>query len=309
MNVTCQFCGVKKWLRERPGICCLSGKISLPKLNDPPELLRSLLSGPHNVDTRHFAKNIRKCNSAFQITSFGAQEQHLGEFMPTFKVQGQIYHTIGSLLPPQGQEHKFLQFFFMGDSAEECTHRCSVIDSLRRSIVERLQTMLHVHNTYVRSFKTALDAGDVPDLRLKIDADRTSQGEHPCRFNAPTTNEVAALIAGDTCENRDVVLRLYDSALKHIPETHRSYNALQYPLLFPCGDDAYHFQYRQINPTTKQETTKKVSAMTFNAYRIMVRDDSFNTILKCRQPFYQYVVDMYVKIETERLKYIRFNQK
>ena len=28
MNVTCQFCGAKKWLRERPGICCLSGKIS-----------------------------------------------------------------------------------------------------------------------------------------------------------------------------------------------------------------------------------------------------------------------------------------
>ena len=52
MNVTCQFCGAKKWLRERPSICCLSGKISLPKLNDPPELLRSLLSGPPNVDTR-----------------------------------------------------------------------------------------------------------------------------------------------------------------------------------------------------------------------------------------------------------------
>ena len=309
MNVTCQFCGAKKWLRERPGICCLSGKISLPKLNDPPELLRSLLSGPPNVDTRHFAKNIRKYNSAFQMTSFGANEQHLGGFMPTFKVQGQIYHTIGSLLPPQGQEHKFLQIYFMGDSAEECTRRCSVIDSLRRNIVERLQTMLHVHNTYVRSFKTALDAGDVPDLRLKIDADRTPQGEHPRRFNAPTTNEVAVLIAGDTCENRDVVLRLHDSTLKHIPETHRSYDALQYPLLFPCGDDGYHFQYRQINPTTTQETTKKVSAMTFYAYRIMVRDDSFNTILKCRQLFHQYVVDMYVKIETERLKYIRFNQK
>ena len=197
-----------------------------------------------------------------------------------------------------------------------------------RNIVERLQTMLHVHNTYVRSFKTALHAGDVPDLRLKIDADRTPQGEHPRRFNAPTPNEVAVLIAGNTCENRDVVLRLHDSTLKHIlferglyyfdlppergflfergfysregsnrastvPETHRSYDALQYPLLFPCGDDGYHFQYRQKNPTTKQETTMKVSAMTFYAYRIMVREDSFNTILKCRQLFHQYVVDMW----------------
>ena len=310
MNVTCQFCGAKKWLRERPGICCLSGKISLPKLNDPRELLRSLLSGPPNVDTRHFAKNIRKYNSAFPMTSFGANEQHLGGFMPTFKVQGQIYHIIGTILPRQGQEHKFLKIDFMGDSAKNAHVDAVSLTLCGATLLNACKlTMLHVHNTYVRSFKTALDAGDVPDLRLKIDADRTPQGEHSCRFNAPTTNEVAVLIAGDTCENRDVVLRLHDSTLKHIPETHRSYDALQYPLLFPCGDDGYHFQYRQINPTTKQETTKKVSAMTFYAYRIMVRDDFFNTILKCRQLFHQYVVDMYVKIETERLKYIRFNQK
>ena len=65
MNVTCQFCGAKKWLRERPGICCLSGKTSLPKLNDPPELLRSLLSGPPNVDTRHLSSIQRIVTAEF----------------------------------------------------------------------------------------------------------------------------------------------------------------------------------------------------------------------------------------------------
>ena len=88
----------------------------------------------------------------------------------------------------------------------------------------------------------------VPDMRVKIDADKAPQGEHPRRFNAPTTNEVAVLIAGDTCENRDVVLHLRDASLKRIPETHRSYDALQYPLLFPRGDDGYHFLYRQVSP-------------------------------------------------------------
>ena len=50
MKATCKFCRAKKWLRESPGIYCVSGKISLPKLNNPPELLRSLFSGPPYVD-------------------------------------------------------------------------------------------------------------------------------------------------------------------------------------------------------------------------------------------------------------------
>lgn len=40
----------------------------------------------------------------------------------------------------------------------------------------------------------------------------------------------------------------------------------------------------------------------------MIRQNSDNHILKCRQLFHQYIVDMYAKIETERLLYIRLNQ-
>ncbi len=35
--------------------------------------------------------------------------------MPTFKVQGQVYHTIGSVLPITGEEAKFLQIYSIGD--------------------------------------------------------------------------------------------------------------------------------------------------------------------------------------------------
>ena len=40
----------------------------------------------------------------------------------------------------------------------------------------------------------------------------------------------------------------------------------------------------------------------------MIRQDEENYILKCRELFYQFVVDMYAKIESERLLYIRLNQ-
>lgn len=48
--------------------------------------------------------------------------------------------------------------------------------------------------------------------------------------------------------------------------------------------------------------------MNFYGYRLMIRANEDNNLLRCRQLFNQYVVDMYVKIESERLRYIKFNQ-
>lgn len=49
--------------------------------------------------------------------------------------------------------------------------------------------------------------------------------------------------------------------------------------------------------------------MNYYSYRLMARENEDNHILKCRKLFHQYVVDMYVKIETERLTFIRLNQQ
>lgn len=48
--------------------------------------------------------------------------------------------------------------------------------------------------------------------------------------------------------------------------------------------------------------------MNFYAYRLMLRENEDNYFVKCRKLFPQYIVDMYAKIETERLNFIRFNQ-
>lgn len=48
--------------------------------------------------------------------------------------------------------------------------------------------------------------------------------------------------------------------------------------------------------------------MNFYAYRLMIRQNVDNHILNCRELFHQYIVDMYAKIEMERLSYIRYNQ-
>ena len=39
--------------------------------------------------------------------------------MPTFRVQGQVYHTVGSLLPLPHEDPKFFQIYLMGDEQQE----------------------------------------------------------------------------------------------------------------------------------------------------------------------------------------------
>jgi hypothetical protein len=50
------------------------------------------------------------------MTSFGANEIAEENFMPSFKIQGQVHPLIGSLLPEIGNNVKFLQIYFMSES-------------------------------------------------------------------------------------------------------------------------------------------------------------------------------------------------
>ena len=90
---------------KRQGLCCSAGKVLLDPIFPPPEPLKSLLNGEHLL-SKTFLNALRSYNSAFQFTSFGANEIVV---MPTFKIQGQIYHLMGSLPPTQNEVPKFLQ--------------------------------------------------------------------------------------------------------------------------------------------------------------------------------------------------------
>ena len=308
MDRCCRFCRALNFKNESPGLCCANGKVKLPELRPPPEPLLSLVSGT-TPTSRKFLDNIRRYNSCFQMTSFGATHViREPNYMPTFKVQGQVYHRVGSFLPVTGEEHKFLQIYFMGTVEEEVNQRMKFNVEADRDIVRQLQDFLHEHNILVRTFKMALQHMPETDYVVRIRADKTPNGEHERRFNAPTSNEVAVVIVGEEFHRRDIILHRQSGGLSRVAETHRSYDALQYPLLLWQGEDGYHFNIKLQNPRTGIEDGKKVSCMNYYAYRLMVRNGEDSHILKCRRLFQQYVVDMYAKIETERLLYIRLNQ-
>lgn len=169
--------------------------------------------------------------------------------------------------------------------------------------------MLHEHNNLINTLKTALERMPGENYKLLIHADRTPSGEHERRYNAPLINEVAAMVCGEQFASRDIVLQTRDNTLTRVPDTHKFYDALQYPLMFSKGQEGYHFQIPQVNPVINLPLpNKKVSSMDFYAYHMMIREDDFNVIQRCKQLAYQFYVDIYVKVKSERLRYISLKQ-
>ncbi|XP_050065610.1 uncharacterized protein LOC126554598 isoform X2 [Aphis gossypii] len=193
MNSVCSHCKALKYKNEANGLCCANG-----------------------TDSIHFLTNIQQYNNCFQMTSFGATNVVRENFMPTFKIQGQIYHRAGSLLPVSDSDNKFLQIYFMGNSPQEIDLRCAHNNLVKRSIVEQLQTLFHQHNQLIILFKTALDLMPSDNHKIVIRADKTPAGQHTRRFNAPTIDEVAIVVVGENLESRDIVLRRRNDQLQRI---------------------------------------------------------------------------------------------
>lgn len=190
MNQICKFCQALEYITESPGICCANGKMKLPLLEVPPEPLQSYFAAT-TPNSRHFLENIRKYNSCFQMTSFGPKLISEDGFMPTFKIQGQIYHKIGSFLPTIDNDAKFLQIHFMGNENLEINQRNQITSGTKHEITLDLQIFLRKHNNLIKMFKTAFEQMPSDEYKIIIKPDRKPINEHERRFNVPTVNEVA----------------------------------------------------------------------------------------------------------------------
>ena len=79
--------------------------------------------------------------------------------------------------------------------------------------------------------------------------------------------------------------------------------------LFPRGEDGYYLQIWQVNPATREENLeKRISPLQYYSYRAMCRERDFNILHRAGKLSQQFFVDMYAKIESERLSYLRMNQ-
>ncbi|CAH9134655.1 unnamed protein product, partial [Cuscuta epithymum] len=170
-----------------------------------------------------------------------------GRSPPIFKLHGQNYHLIGSLLPPPGARPKFAQLYIY-DTENEVENRFSSVSDghdkrrLHEGIVVGLTQMLNEHNVLVKSFRLAkemIERNGATNVRLRLIGNRCGDAR---TYNLPSVSEVAALVVGDFDESlgeRDILVQTQTGALQRINELHPTYFGLQYPLLFPYGEDGY----------------------------------------------------------------------
>lgn len=181
------------------------------------------------------------------------------------------------------------------------------------NIVRALKSMLDENNILVQSFRMARDKieqSSESNVKLKLLGRREKDAR---MYNLPTVSEVAALIVGDFDESlgdRDIVVETKQGGLKRITELHASYLGLQYPLIFPYGEDGYR---EDISITTTSNSAgnkrKRVSPREFFAYRFHDREGESCLILMCRRLTQQLIVDGYTIVESGRLSWVKLNQK
>ena len=165
----CPHCKAYRWEGERESLCCCKGKVKLDPLQQPPSEMIALFNVNRSGST--FLEHIRAYNNALALASLGCNQVCMPGFNPNFKIQGKMFHRIGSLLPADNQTPKFAQLFFY-DSDNELANRLSNHSDLDADILGQLQRMLHANNSYIQSFKAAIEIECVEDVNIVLHADK-----------------------------------------------------------------------------------------------------------------------------------------
>jgi hypothetical protein len=148
---------------------------------------------------------------------------------------------------------------------------------------------------------------DFSNFTLRLLGNRDQDGRQD---NMPSTSEVAALVVKDPAQNnygRDIILEYKNMKPKRIPEYHPKFMAMQYPLLFPYGEDGYRLDIKYSK--NKGISHKKyISMLEYYSYRLQQRPGQSMLPLMCGNLSMQFMVDVYACIEQSRLNWIMKNQ-
>jgi hypothetical protein len=338
MDTICTHCGAFHWIDERNKAspkcrpefsrCCHHGNVSLDHLPLPPERLRTLFTND-SPNAKHFRERIRQYNSALAFTSFTAKEKeqsvNAGGGAPwVWKTGYTIYHRIGTLFPNNPVDPRYSQLYFY-DPLEALDYRMRRNDKLHRETMQYLQDMLRDSNPYTLLFfhsNEVLERTPARELGIHIIADRSTDLR---RYNAPIVDEVAVVLPGDdghARNPRDIVLHPRGGDLQFIHDHHRSYAPLHYVLLFPFGTDGWSYglhlqpgqQHRIADadddeqPPIDRTNARNLTQVMFYSYRLHTHNDEFPILQYGGRLFQQYVCDVWISTDQNRLHWIEHNQ-
>ena len=172
--------------------------------------------------------------------------------------------------------------------------------------------MFDEHNQLTKSFRMVRDAYEndkIREMKLRLICKRQKDGRV---YNLPTIEEIAGLVVGDvdSRDHRDIIIHGSDGQMQRIHELHPLYLPLQYPILFPYGEDGYREDIMH-NGIGVQMSRKnhKLTIREYMAYLLQYRYNDNSLLYKSKRLLQQFIVDGYTMIESSRLSYIRSHQR
>ena len=135
------------------------------------------------------------------------------------------------------------------------------------------QILMSCRNTYLQYFlniKEYVEQNNLnlSDLSIEIHStERPADGHHQGRFHRPTAPEISLLLPNEIPQNakRTIICSMRQQSrqynLREFQDYHRSYDPLQYPLLFPYSKDGWHMDFHNL-------TGSKVTANAYTRYKI-----------------------------------------
>jgi hypothetical protein len=324
MDEVCSDCQSINFKAEKPGdgkfsTCCHKGKVVLDPLKTYPDLLRQLLTNQTHPQHKNFIENICAYNSALGFASMGAKICPPSGYGPyCFRIHGQIYHRVGPFHPKDKEPPRFAQLYIL-DTDEALNKRMALKENKKcdPQLMARLDSLIRSISNYAKGFKMMRELEIEEEQRAKKERRSantvsmlitTARRKDQRRYNYPQSNEVAIVfqnVDGEPPFERD--LRIYlksEQKTRHLSILDANCDPMVYPILFPHSELGWDGEMK----SSLESMRNRITMLQHYSYRLAIRKE-FNPILNAAKLTQQYIVDAYVKIEGNRLNYIRLNQK
>ncbi|XP_074271005.1 uncharacterized protein LOC141594924 [Silene latifolia] len=278
-----------------------------------------LLFMSNDVISINFRKYVLLYNSSFTFTSFGVKkdrelaQRNRGVY--TFRVQGHVYHFINDILPTE-EEPRYIQLYFF-DTDRELWHRLQISDKIEQNVIRILMRVMEI-NPYTQFFRSLREVGIDEESRILIKSDPIQdQRTH----NAPTASQVAAIWVDDENSSNpprhDIVIYAISGTSHRILHYYGCYILCSILFCFLLakvdGIDIF-IESVAILDVVRNPTLFRLMKFLYKQLTIYlkaknkIRPTDSSISLRSGRLLQQYTVDMYIKIETTRLDYIRNNQ-
>jgi hypothetical protein len=161
MTKRCSHCSAYLWPSEKTTEpWCYKGRVQLPDIDwssivtTDPVLLADIETLVEIYRNKDFCDSSWQYNSPFAFTSIGGDEVRFQQGgPPIYKIQGQMYHRLGSLLPNADRNHTFV---YLMESADQLNRQYDM-NMVRRSsrdneVIAKIQDIMLRQNYYAHNF-------------------------------------------------------------------------------------------------------------------------------------------------------------